>query len=132
MTIHVTCHCGATKIELAAPPESAGECNCTFCAKTGAVWGYYAPADVKIVSAEHDGVYSATGLNLHHFCSKCGGNTYGDSPRWESIYNTDGTLKEGATAGVPTERIFGVNMRLADDFDLSTLEIRKMDGRNNW
>jgi hypothetical protein len=56
MTIHVTCHCGATKIELAEPPTSGGECNCTFCARTGAVWGYYDPKDVKIVSAEHDKV----------------------------------------------------------------------------
>lgn len=132
MTIHVTCHCGSTKIELPNAPESVGECNCTFCAKSGALWGYYDPGEVKIVSSEHDKVYSATGLNLHHFCDTCGGNTYGDSPNWASLYNDDGTLKEGVAAGVPTARIFGVNMRLADDFDVASVAIRKMDGRNSW
>ncbi len=72
------------------------------------------------------------GSHLRHFCDKCGGNTYGDSPNWGSIYNTEGTLKEGATAGVLTARIFGVHMRLADDLYLSGIAVRMMDGRNSW
>jgi len=132
MTIITTCHCGATRIELPHPPAIASECNCSFCAKTGAIWGYYRPEEVRIVSALHDKVYSASqGLNLHHFCANCGGNTYGDSPDWASAYNDDGTPKDGV-GGVPTQRTIGINMRLADDFDLSTLTVQKMDGRNSW
>lgn len=132
-TIHVSCHCKATRIELPHPPTSAKECNCTFCAKAGAVWGYYAPDEVKIVSAEHDLIYSASDqINQHHFCGRCGGNTHGDSPDWASIYNMDGTLKEGAKGPMPKTRIFAVNMRMVDDFDVETLDVEKVDGRNNW
>jgi hypothetical protein len=133
MTIHLSCHCGGTKIELPHPPTSAKTCNCTFCAKSGAIWGYYAPGEVRIVAAAHDGVYSASNeMNLHHFCARCGGQTYGDSPDWASIYNADGTLKDGASGPIPTARTFGVNMRLADDFDIALLEVEAVDGRSNW
>jgi hypothetical protein len=133
MTLTATCHCGATKIELPHPPLRAGECNCTFCARTGAVWGYYQPGELNILSNTADKFYSASGMgNEHHFCSNCGMQTYGVSPDWGSLYNNDGTLKEGATAGVPTGQIFAINLRLIDDFDWSSVEVEQMDGRNSW
>jgi hypothetical protein len=48
------------------------------------------------------------------------------------VYNNDGTLKDGMTEGAPSARIFGVNLRMADDLDLATIDIAAVDGRNNW
>jgi len=133
MTLTATCHCGATRIELPALPEDIKECNCTYCHRTGAVWGYYKSEDVKIISAEHDAVYSASGaLNQHHFCARCGGNTYGSSPDWALLFNNDGTRKSGMTDQIPQTRIVSINLRMVEDLDLSTLNIVKVDGRHAW
>jgi hypothetical protein len=132
MALTAACHCGATKLELSSLPTDMKECNCTYCHRTGAVWGYYKPDEVRILSAEHDAVYSQSGMNQHHFCTRCGGNTYGTSPDWASMYNNDGSLKEGMTGGVPAARVMGVNLRMIHDLDLSTLNIVKVDGRNSW
>jgi hypothetical protein len=133
MTLVATCHCGATRIELPGRPLESKECNCTYCHRTGAVWGYYRPGDVRIVSAAHDAVYAPNGMNQHHFCAHCGSNTYGASPDWASLYNNDGTPKDGTTPGsMPATQILGVNLRMIDELDLSTLDITKVDGRNSW
>ncbi|HTM79285.1 MAG TPA: hypothetical protein VL133_16850 [Devosia sp.] len=133
MPLIATCHCGSTKIELPGLPSSAKECNCSYCHRTGAIWGYYSPDEVKIVAADHDAIYSASRqLNQHHFCAKCGGNTHGSSPDWASMYNNDGTLKPGMAEGVPSQRVFGVNLRMIDDIDLGSIEITEVDGRNSW
>lgn len=133
MTLIATCHCGATKIELPGLPTDIKECNCSYCQRVGAVWGYYRPDEVSIVSAESDTIYSASdNINQHHFCGHCGGNTHGTSPDWASMYNNDGTLKPGMTEGVPSARVFGVNLRMIDDLDLTTIQVIKVDGRNSW
>ncbi len=132
MTLIATCHCGSTRIELPALPARMKSCNCTFCHRSGAVWGYCDPADLKVTSAEHDSVYAPAGMNHHHFCGKCGGNTHGSSPDWASMYNDDGTLKDGMSAGVPEKRVAAVNLRMIIDLDLDALAIEKLDGRNNW
>nr|WP_314258215.1 hypothetical protein [uncultured Devosia sp.] len=133
MSLIATCHCGATRIELPHPPVSAGECNCTYCSRTGAVWGYYKPGEMKIISTEGERIYSPSGMNNHHFCGTCGMQTWGDTPDWGSIYNADGTPKPGFEAGgMPTERSYAVNLRLIDDFDWTSIEVEQMDGRNSW
>lgn len=133
MSMIASCHCGATKIQAPGAPTSAKECNCSFCARTGAVWAYYAPDQLAFLSTEDERTYSARGMNQHHFCGRCGMQTWGDSPDWASAYNADGSAKEGFTPGtVPTQRIYGVNLRLVDDLDWSRITVEKMDGRNNW
>jgi hypothetical protein len=134
MGLLATCHCGGTTIELPHPPLSAGECNCTFCARTGAVWGYFKPGELKILSETSGKIYTANpqAMNEHHFCATCGMHTYGVSPDWSSLYNSDGTPKNGDPTAIPTTRSYAVNLRLIDDFDWSTVTIEKMDGRNNW
>jgi len=131
MTLTAACHCGATKITLPGPPAEAKTCNCSYCQRTGAVWGYYAPEDVSISGTE-DRVYSVTGLNLHHFCGACGGNTHGLSPDRASKYNNDGTLKPGEAEGVPDRQIVAVNLNMVDDLDLSGIKVTAVDGRNSW
>ena len=59
--------------------------------------------------------------------------TWGDTPDWSEIYNFDGTPKDGHVAGdMPTRRSYAINLKLLDDFDLSSLTAEKVDGRNNW
>jgi hypothetical protein len=82
MSLTATCHCGGTRIELPGLPERRVECNCTYCAKTGAIWGYFGAGEMKIVTDEHSRLYTKSGLNNHHFCGRCGMQTWGDSPDW--------------------------------------------------
>ena len=133
MPLIATCHCGATKIELPHPPTQAKECNCTYCARTGAVWGYYQVGDMNFLSQRDEKVYSASdGMNLHHFCGTCGMQTWGDSPDWASMYNNDGTSKNGDPNAFPTARTYAINLRLIDDLNWSTIAVEKIDGRSSW
>ncbi len=116
MTLIASCHCGGTKIELPRLPERRLECNCTYCAKAGAIWGYFDPREMNVVTDDHTRSYSQNGLNQHHFCGRCGMQTWGDSPDWSEVYNADGTPKDGHRAGdMPTRRTYAVNLKLLDD-----------------
>ena len=132
MSIVASCHCGNVHIQLPGPPVSAKECNCTYCHRTGAVWGYYRPDEVRVAAASSLSVYAPNGLNKHYFCATCGGNLYGSSPDWASAYDDDGSLRAGATDGVPAAEVIGVNLRMIDGLDLKALDIVQVDGRNNW
>jgi hypothetical protein len=132
MTLVATCHCGATRIALPAHPTHAGECNCTYCARTGAVWAYYDPGELTFLARDDERMYSTSpDVHQHHFCGRCGMQTWGDSPNWAELYNNDGTPKvEGAT--FPTTRRLGLNLRLVDGLDWSAIAVEKLDGRNSW
>lgn len=133
MTLSATCHCGATHIELPAHPTNAKSCNCSFCARTGAIWAYYRPGELTFVSRKSEASYSASGnMNAHHFCSTCGMQTWGDSPDWASLYNADGTPKDGEAGAMPTERIHAVNLNLVDGLDWAKVTVEAVDGRNSW
>jgi hypothetical protein len=132
MTLTATCHCGATRITLPRLPSEAHTCNCSYCARTGAVWAGVERNEMAFVSQEGDAIYSASGgMNEHHFCSHCGIHTWGSSPDWSSAYNDDGTPK-GEPNVVPEGRTYMVNLNLVDDIDWSQISIKKMDGRTNW
>lgn len=132
MTLVATCHCGDAKVHLPRTPAAAKSCNCSFCDRTGAVWAYFSPEEVRIEAAGAR-TYSASGMNQHHFCGRCGMQVWGESPDWASVYNADGTPKPGFEAGsMPTARIVGVNLRLVDGLDWSAVEVEAVDGRNNW
>lgn len=132
MPLIANCHCGATRIELPQAPREAKECNCSYCARTGAVWGYFKPGELKMLAQGDEKTYSASGMNMHHFCGNCGMQTWGDSPDWASLYNNDGTPKNGDANAFPTERIHAVNLRLIDDLDWSLVHVEKVDGRASW
>jgi len=121
MSAIATCHCGGTRIELPDAPTHATSCTCTFCTKSGGLWAYYAPDVPKVVSDVHRGEYTQSGFNLHYFCSNCGCATYGVSPDW--------TL---GGEGIPEKKKWALNVRLLDDFDLKSLKIVEIDGRNLW
>jgi len=127
MTITATCHCGGTQIELPDAPVGATQCTCTYCTKSGGLWSYYPPAAPRIVRDDFGAVYSASdGINQHHFCTRCGCQTYGVSPDWSAAdIGGDGTLPAGTK--------FALNARLLDAFEvIRGLEVSEIDGRNLW
>lgn len=134
MTITLTCHCGATHLELAHFPHEAHRCNCSYCQRAGALWAEVGDIAFTIVSNANQVTYNPTGLNNHYFCGTCGMQTWGDSPNWSEVYNNDGTPKPGFEAGqMPSGRTRMVNLNLAvEPIDLSTLRVIDMDGRKNW
>ena len=88
---------------------------------------------MTLLSEEADQVYSASGgINRHHFCGTCGISSWGDSPDWASVFNNDGTPKNGDPNSFPETRIAAVNIRLIDDFDIASVRIEQVDGRNSW
>jgi hypothetical protein len=116
-----SCHCGGTRFEVPAPPESVTKCNCTFCSKRGALWAYYPPEKFKPLSRRHEVVYQREGSPVRHFhCRVCGCGTYTESPEWV----------EGKAD--PTRKKIGINARLFNDFDLEAVPVRFIDGKNLW
>lgn len=120
MTIKGSCYCGATRFELDRAPESVTACTCSYCSRTGALWAYFTPDEVRITSTS-DAIFSPR-VNQHHFCPVCGIPTYGVSPTWDlATHEPD----------FAHPRI-GLNARLLEDFDLAGVEHKIIDGRNLW
>jgi len=55
MPLKGSCHCGATQFEVREPPSSVTSCNCSFCAKRGALHAYYPVAEFKLLTARDRG-----------------------------------------------------------------------------
>jgi hypothetical protein len=124
LTISASCHCGGTRIEVDLAPTSATSCTCTYCTKSGGLWGYYRPDEVRIISEVWGGEYVPTGLNHHNFCARCGCTTYGVTPDW-CVANI------GANT-VPEKTKIGLNIRLFDNLELLSIPIETVDRRNLW
>ncbi len=118
-----TCHCGATRIEVDRLPETVTSCNCTWCARTGGLWGYYDPEEVRVLAAPGR-VYAPHGLNEHHFCAACSGMMLNYGPKW--------TRENATSGGVPEARHFGLNMRMFDEDAVRALPVVAIDGRHGW
>ena len=124
MPITGRCHCGkvAFAIDGDMPPVLT-RCTCSFCAKRGQLYAYFAPRQFRLTSPEANGaVYRwNTKQVAHHFCPTCGCGTFSDSPDFKPDGSWDGT----------TRRI-GVNARLFDDFDAAAAPVQVLDGKNLW
>ena len=119
MNLNATCHCGAVDISLAHKPEFINDCNCSLCSKTGGLWGYYNPSDVKVLgqTQAYRRTDSSSPVVEIRFCQKCGVTTH-----WQLTENykrTSNTLEK-----------MGVNMRLFDESNLTGIELRFPDGKN--
>jgi len=76
--IEASCHCGALRMEIAAPPQMVNECGCSICRKLGALWAYYSPDKVRLIPPS-----GATSIYLRgerklefHSCKTCGCTTH--------------------------------------------------------
>lgn len=122
MAIKGSCHCGATQFEVDAAPGKVIRCTCSFCAKRGALWGYYQPAEFRLTTArDRVATYQWRSYTAqHHHCPVCGCGTYSDLVQW-----VDGK------PDFSRPRI-GINARLLDDFDVDGVPVELVDGRNLW
>ena len=122
MPLKGSCHCGATQFEIAEAPARVTRCTCSFCAKRGALWAYYPPAQFKLLTArDRVSTYQWRSYSVaHHHCAICGCGTYSESPEWANNKPVPGSIK------------IGINARLLDDFDLDTVAVEVMDGKNLW
>lgn len=122
MAIRGSCHCKKTVFEVTEAPETVTACTCSYCSKSGALWAYYKPDQFKLITPQEDvATYKWRTFTVkHHFCANCGCSTYGESPDWST--------------GEPDfdNPQIGVNARLFDDFDLDSVEVVVIDGKNLW
>lgn len=112
-----SCHCGAIQWE-APEPKKLAICNCSYCDRVGAEWGYAAPDQFRLltaperVSAYHFNTYSGT----HYHCANCGCATHGTSPDYSS------------GKADPEKTVVSYNLRMAHGWDRSKLPIERHDG----
>jgi len=109
-----SCHCGAIRVRVAHKPSFVNFCDCSLCAKSGGVWGYYEGADVVVegtTSSYRREDYDEPAVEMH-FCPRCGTTTH-----WLTTEHFEGNRT-------------GVNMRIFEPSELDGIEARFMDGRN--
>jgi hypothetical protein len=106
------CLCRRVSIELAHPPSHINACNCDFCRRLGAAWGYYKPSEVTIDGTTAS--YRRDDLDdvwlEAHFCPHCGSTTHYE------------VIREGHDG-------IAVNTRILDQADLAGIEVRYLDGK---
>jgi hypothetical protein len=131
MPIKGSCHCGATQYEIDFTPETATRCTCTFCAKKGALWGYGTPDQFRLLTPiENATRYSpSTPENRHYFCPVCGCTTFSDNPDY-SAFAEDWEAAEASFD--PSKRRISINLWTLDDFDIASVPVVEVDGRNLW
>jgi hypothetical protein len=122
MAIRGSCHCKATEFEVTEAPGTVTQCTCSFCSKRGSLWAYYSPSQFALLtdSARQSTYRWGSKTIKHHFCGVCGCGTFTETPDWSTGKPDFGNPK------------ISVNARLLDDFDLGTVEVVVIDGRNLW
>ena len=65
--IRASCHCGAVRLEIDAPPSEVTECNCSICRRYGVLWTYYTPEQVSVLPPDPptDALWQNTHGMLH-------------------------------------------------------------------
>ncbi len=114
--INGQCHCGNVVMEMEKLPKNLTSCNCSVCNRIGALWGYYAPKNVKVTVRELPTsiyLWGEENIELHH-CQQCGCMTH---------YLT--------TEKCPDTRI-GVNFRMMELSITKPIPIRRFDGADSW
>jgi hypothetical protein len=122
MILKGSCHCGATKFEVSEVPETVTRCTCSICAKRGTLWAYYTPDKFALQTAPEavaEYRWQSRSVSLG-FCPICGCSTINKTPSWVD--------------GKPDfdHPMIAVNARLFDDFDLDSIPIVVIDGKNLW
>jgi hypothetical protein len=114
-----TCACGAVEITIGKPPEYIYDCNCSLCRKTGAAWGYFAPAEVTSVGEtipfiRKDKLQPIVAI---HSCAQCATTTHF-------------VLTDSYKAQHPGIDQIGVNMRLFDPETLVGITVHYPNGKD--
>jgi hypothetical protein len=112
MPVRGSCHCGRIAFTLDAEPTEAIECNCSICRRRGSVLAAFAPGQFRLETPRDDiAVYTFNKHVIRHqFCKTCGCAPF-----------AEGTGPGG-------EAMVVVNLRCADNLDLSAIKIMQFDG----
>ncbi|KAJ6512702.1 Mss4-like protein [Mycena sanguinolenta] len=111
---HGSCHCGAVGYTLLSPEKitTVKDCNCSICARDGALWTYPLTTSVTFKGLDSLGEYTFGKRTTYHgFCKVCGV-----------------AICERFIEG-PDSVVTALNVRTMNDFDISALELTKED---NW
>jgi hypothetical protein len=113
MTHKGGCHCGRISFAFEGDITEAMECNCSICAKRGALWHFMPAAGFTLKSPRES--LSTYRFNKHvldhHFCAHCG-----VAPFSEGSHPQAG-------------RMAAVNLRCVEGIDPHALTIKFHDGR---
>jgi hypothetical protein len=121
MKLTGSCHCKATRFEVAFVPETVTACTCSNCSKRGALWAYYEPTDVTFIADDARGTYRwGAKIGKYNFCTVCGNSTFNETPSWVD-YKPDFDNPK-----------ISINARLFDDFDVASIPVEVLDGKNLW
>ncbi len=110
------CHCGNIKLQLPQLTENATTCNCSICARYGAIWGYFTRTEVKVAVGESGFSAYSHGdkmINFNH-CKKCGCLTH---------YTSTDPSADSRLA---------VNYRMFPSTVIQQINIRHFDGADSW
>jgi len=108
-----SCHCGAVRLEVDAPPDiEAYECNCSLCRRTGFLHLIVPASRFRLVGgADMLTTYTShTRTAKHLFCRICGVKAF-----YVPRSNPDG---------------FSVNVRCLDHATVRSLKVLPFDGEN--
>lgn len=107
-----SCHCGSVRFVFQAQINELVRCNCSLCTKRNALM-VSVPRDSLQVIAGEDALRSYrwnTGKAQHYFCATCGIYTFHQR-----------RIDPGMCS---------VNAFCIDDFDVSSIPVREVDGRS--
>jgi hypothetical protein len=108
------CHCGRVRFAATGDLTQALQCNCSICAKRGALWAFVTAPQFRLLKG-NDALtdYQFGQKRIHHlFCATCGVGSF-----------SRGQAPDG-------EDTFAVNVRCLDDVDVAGLTLRHFDGKS--
>lgn len=112
MPMRGSCHCGRIAYHLDEEPTEAMQCNCSICRRKGYLLAFATPDKFTLETSRDDIAVYTFGNHVirHQFCRSCGCAPFGE-----------GTGPDG-------KAMVAINLRCAEDVDLSKITITPFDG----
>jgi hypothetical protein len=113
MPLRGSCHCGKIAYSLdEEPPTEAIECNCSICRRKGSLLAAFAPDNFHLETPRDDITVYTFGKQAirHQFCKTCGCTPFAEG------------------SGPDGEAMVVLNLRCADNLDLSAIKVTQFDG----
>ncbi len=112
---HGHCHCGSIHFDFESAEITTGlRCNCSMCARKGAVMLAQSLQENAINIEDREGTLNqyqfGTGTAKHFFCNRCGIYTFHQTRRAPGEYR--------------------VNLACIDEIDVFTLPVQVFDGKH--
>lgn len=108
-----SCHCGKVAFEVEGELQQVVDCNCSICARKGALLWFVARQQLRLLTPEENlRTYTfGKGAIEHRFCPQCGIHALGE-----------GAMPDGT-------RMAAINVRCLDGVEFSDLPVQHYDGR---